>query len=187
MTDSTALKQQILQQNGIVIWLTGLSGSGKSTIANGLESKLLCEGRFPIILDGDELRSGINSDLGFSDEDRKENIRRAAGIASILAGNGVIVIASFITPFEDLRSLARNLIGENYLEVYVKASVETCEQRDVKGLYKKARTGELQSFTGIGSKFETPMDSDLILDTEYSDADDSVDRLYRFILPRIIL
>ena len=160
-------KETLLQQRGLAIWMSGLSGSGKSTIANATERILHSHGRFTIILDGDNLRTGLNSNLSFSDPDRLENIRRIAELAKILVQNGIIVFISAITPTTQLRTLARTIIGpENLLEVFVKASYTACEQRDVKGLYAKAARGELENFTGKDSSFEPPISPDLTLDTE---------------------
>lgn len=178
-------KEHLLQQRGAVIWLIGLSGSGKSTIANAMEKKLHAEGRFVTMLDGDNLRSGINSGLGFSDEDRQENIRRASEIAKLFLNNGAIVLVSLITPQEKFRSMAKEIIGEDYAECYVKASFETCQQRDVKGLYAKQKAGEIKNFTGKTSSFEEPSHPDLILDTEESSLEECVSKLYTFISKKI--
>ncbi len=160
-------KEGLLQQKGLAIWMTGLSGSGKSTIANSAERILHTEGRFTMILDGDNIRSGLNSNLSFSDEDRSENIRRIAEVAKILVENGVIVFVSAITPREDLRAIARRIVGEeNYFDVYIEASFEACETRDVKGLYAKAAKGEIPNFTGKQASFERPQNPQLTLNTE---------------------
>ena len=160
-------KESLLKQRGIAIWMCGLSGSGKSTIANATERVLHKQGHFTIILDGDNMRTGLNSNLGFSDDDRLENIRRLAEVTKVLIDNGVIVFISAITPRGELRDLARGLIGEqNLFEVHVKASYEACEQRDVKGLYAKAARGEIEHFTGKDGSFEPPANPDLTLDTE---------------------
>lgn len=167
-------KERLLGQKGLVIWLYGMSGSGKSTIANAAERVLHQQGRMTTILDGDNLRSGINKNLGFSDDDRRENIRRAAHIARIFAQQGIITFVSVITPRHELRDMARDLIGDDYFEVYVKASYELCEQRDVKGLYAKAASGEIKNFTGKDSSFEEPSAPDLLLDTSGQSVEDSV-------------
>lgn len=160
-------KEEMLGQSGVVIWMYGLSGSGKSTLANLLERRLHAEGRLVKVLDGDNIRSGLNRNLGFSDDDRLENIRRVAEVAKLFAECGVITITSFITPNNQLRALAREVIGESDLvEVYVKASFETCAARDPKGLYAKVAAGEVKQFTGKDSAFEEPDCPDLILDTE---------------------
>lgn len=159
-------KERLLGQRGLVVWLYGLSGSGKSTIANEAERVLHEQGRMTVILDGDNLRSGLNANLGFSDEERLENVRRAAEVAKLFASQGIITLVSLITPHGVLRDLARGLLGPDLLEVYVKASFATCAQRDVKGLYAKAQAGKLGNFTGKDSAFEEPLHPDLVLDTE---------------------
>ena len=165
-------KETLLGQRGVVLWMYGLSGSGKSTIANLLERKLHGEGRFTAILDGDNLRAGLNANLGFSDEDRAENVRRVAETAKLLAGFGVIVLVSVITPRRELRDLASRIVGEDFHEVYVRAAFETCAERDPKGLYAKARDGSLKQFTGKDSGFEEPQNGCLTLDTEASSAEE---------------
>jgi adenylylsulfate kinase len=174
-------KEVLLKQKGCVLWLCGLSGSGKSTIANALETVLHDKGRFVVRLDGDNLRIGLNSNLGFSDEDRLENIRRTAETAKILAANGVIVICSLITPQGHLRDLARGVLGDDFTEIYVKANYATCEARDPKGLYAKAAAGEVRQFTGRDSTFEEPQDPDLILDTERLSIEDSTFEVLEFL------
>ncbi len=160
-------KEELLGQSGLVIWMYVLSGSGKSTLANLLERRLHDLGRLVKVLDGDNVRTGLNRNLGFSDEDRLENIRRVAEVAKLFAECGVVTIASFITPKNELRRLAREVIGDaDLLEVYVKASFETCAARDPKGLYAKAAAGEVKQFTGKDSAFEEPGQPDLIIDTE---------------------
>lgn len=160
-------KETLLGQSGAVIWMYGLSGSGKSTLANLLERRLHADGRLVKVLDGDNIRSGLNRNLGFSDEDRLENIRRVSEVAKLFAECGVITITSFITPNNELRRLAREVVGDaDLLEVYVKASFETCRVRDPKGLYAKVAAGEVKQFTGKDSAFEEPESPDLIIDTE---------------------
>lgn len=160
-------KEHLLQQKAVVVWMVGLSGSGKSTLAKALESELHYLGFLTQLLDGDNLRTGINNNLSFSETDRLENIRRAAEVAKLFLNCGVVTICSFISPTAQIRSLAKDIIGaENYLEVYVNAPLEVCERRDVKGLYKKARAGELPSFTGIDSPFEAPTEPWLELKTD---------------------
>ncbi len=178
-------KETLLHQRGIVVWLYGLSGSGKSTIANAAERVLHQQGRFTTILDGDNLRTGLNSNLGFSDQDRLENIRRVAETAKIFVSQGIITFVSAITPRGELRDLARGLLGDNLFEVYVKASYETCEIRDVKGLYAKAARGEIQHFTGKDGSFEPPQTADLILDTESTTIEDAAFELLEAIRHRI--
>lgn len=167
--------------------MTGLSGSGKSTLAHQLSDKLKKQGIQSLILDGDHLRSGINKDLGFSDKDREENIRRTAEIARLLSQNGILVIAALITPFEKLRKMAKDIIGEDYFEVYVQASLESCEKRDVKGLYKRARSGEINSFTGVTSEFEQPQSPDLIINTDNLSESDALESLMAAVSGRIYL
>ena len=179
-------KESLLRQRGVVIWFSGLSGSGKSTIALALEQKLHAEGILTQVLDGDNIRAGLNRNLGFSDGDRLENIRRIAEVAKLFAHAGLATLCSFITPREELRKLARAIIGaDDLVEVYVKASFETCEARDVKGLYAKAKAGKVQDFTGKDSGFEEPSSPDLILDTEAETIEQSCERVYRILLPRI--
>lgn len=165
-------KERLLKQRGIVIWMCGLSGSGKSTIANALERVLFQQGRFSTILDGDNLRSGLNGDLGFTDEDRLENIRRTAELAKVMVEQGIITIVSVITPRGELRDLARGILGDDFFEVFIKASYATCERRDPNGLYAKAEAGEIKDFTGRDSVFEEPQNPDLVLDTENQTIED---------------
>ena len=179
-------KENLLHQRGLAVWMCGLSGSGKSTIANAVERVLHQQGRFTVILDGDNLRTGLTANLGFSDEDRLENIRRIAELTKILIENGAIVFISAITPRGELRDLARGIVGEkNLFEVYVKASYEACEKRDVKGLYAKAARGEIQHFTGKDGSFEPPQNPNLTLDTEVLAIEDAAIELLEAILPRI--
>lgn len=181
-----AEKEQRLRQRGLVVWLYGLSGSGKSTIACTLEHRLYAEGFFTQLLDGDNVRSGLNSDLGFSEDARRENIRRIAEVAGLYAQSGIVTLTSFITPMRSLRDLARERIGaEDFFEVYVRCSYEKCAERDPKGLYAKVARGEVKSFTGKDSGFEEPQSPELMLDTETASVEDSVQRLYEAILPRI--
>jgi adenylylsulfate kinase len=161
-----AAKEDLLRQKGVVLWLYGLSGSGKSTIANEVERVLHGEGRMTVILDGDNLRTGLNSNLGFSDEDRTENVRRVAETAKLLAGQGIIVLVSVITPLRRQRAAAREIIGPDFHEIYVKADFDTCAERDPKGLYAKAKEGKIGQFTGKDSGFEEPEDPALLLDTQ---------------------
>ena len=160
-------QERLLNQKGKVLWFTGLSGSGKSTIAEALERQLYNQGHFVKVLDGDNIRSGINKNLGFSIEDRKENIRRIAEVAKLFLDSGAIVLCSFVSPTIEIRNLAREIIGEeDFKEVFVDTPLAICESRDVKGLYKKARAGEIKGFTGIDSPFEAPQDPALRLLTE---------------------
>ena len=180
-------KQALLRQRGLVVWLCGLSGSGKSTIANAAERVLHKQGRVTVILDGDNLRSGLNADLGFSDEDRLENIRRIAEVAKIFVSQGIVTLVSAITPRGELRDLVRGLLGEDLFEVYVEASFATCEQRDVKGLYAKAARGEIAHFTGKDGSFEPPQHPALVLNTETSSVEDAAFELLEAISDRIAL
>jgi len=174
-------KETLLGQHGVVLWFCGLSGSGKSTIASGVERVLHQQGRFTIRLDGDNLRTGLNGNLSFSDDDRLENIRRTAEMAKVLAQNGVIVLCSLITPRGMHRDLARGILGKDFVEIYVKASFAACEARDVKGLYAKAAKGEVAHFTGRDSSFEEPQNADLSLDTERLSVEDAVSEVLEFL------
>ena len=167
-------KEKLLGQKGAVVWLYGMSGSGKSTIANAAEKVLHQQGRMTTILDGDNLRTGLNQHLGFSDDDRRENIRRVSHVAKLFAQQGILTLVSVITPRQELRDLARDVIGNDYYEVFVKASYDLCEKRDVKGLYAKAASGEIKNFTGKDSSFEEPKNPDLIIDTEGQEITESV-------------
>ena len=167
------------KHRGIVLWLIGLSGSGKSTLANGLQAKLFENDFNAIVLDGDNTRLGINKDLGFSEKDRNENIRRVAEISKLFVETGHIVINAFISPFEINRIQARNIISDtDFLEVYIDSSISACENRDVKGLYKKARAGEINDFTGISSPFEAPVKPDILVKTDEQTSDESIDYLF---------
>jgi adenylyl-sulfate kinase len=158
-------KERLLGQRGIVLWLFGLSGSGKSTIANEVERTLHAEGRMTVILDGDNLRAGLNRNLGFTDDDRTENVRRVAETAKLLAGQGIITLVSVIAPFRSHRALAAEIIGADFHEIYVQAEFATCAARDPKGLYAKAKDGQIGHFTGRDSLFEEPERPSLVLDT----------------------
>lgn len=175
-----------LGQKGKVVWLCGLSGSGKSTLAIALEKTLHQKGKHVYVLDGDNIRTGLNAGLGFSDDDRRENIRRIAEVSKLFADAGMITLNSFITPTEELRALAREIIGkENLIEVYVKASFETCKQRDVKGLYAKMEKGLVPNFTGKDSGFEEPQVTDLLIETEAQTVEESLAALVDFVSPRV--
>lgn len=179
-------KERQLKQRAKVIWLTGLSGSGKTTIAVGLEQALHAAGHFTQVLDGDNIRSGINANLGFSEADRTENIRRIAEIAKLFLNSGIITICCFVSPAKAMRELARTIAGEaDFIEVYVNASLETCEQRDVKGLYAKARRGEIKDFTGIDSPFEVPENPAITLHTGTQTSSESIAQLLQYIQPHI--
>lgn len=179
-------KEELLKQHSVMIWFTGLSGSGKSTIAIALERELQKRGLLCRILDGDNIRSGINNNLGFSAEDRIENIRRIAEIGKLFVDTGIITITAFISPNNDIREMAANIIGkEDFMEIYVSTPIEECERRDVKGLYAKARKGEIKNFTGISAPFEAPQHPALSLDTSKLSVEESVNKLLELILPRV--
>lgn len=179
-------RERFLQQRSKVVWLTGLSGSGKSTIAQRLERHLYNKGFFAQVLDGDNIRSGVNNNLGFSEEDRTENIRRIAEVANLYLQSGIITINSFISPTIAIRQMARSIIGQNdFIEIYINAPLEVCEARDVKGLYQKARRGEIKGFTGIDAPYEAPADPALEIRTDQVDIDSAVERIFQFILPMI--
>ena len=168
-----------------MLWLTGLSGSGKSTVAIALERELHKRGLLCRILDGDNIRSGINNNLGFSEEDRTENIRRIAEIGKLFVDTGIITIAAFISPSNELRQMAARIIGqEDFLEIYISTPLEECEKRDVKGLYAKARRGEVKNFTGISAPFEAPEHPALSLDTSTMSLEESVNALLKLVLPK---
>jgi adenylylsulfate kinase len=179
-------KEKRLNQKSRVIWFTGLSGAGKTTLAKRLEDELFTKGFLVQILDGDNIRSGINNNLTFSDEDRMENIRRIAEVSKLFLNCGIIAINSFISPTREIRHLAMEIIGkEDFIEVYINAPLEVCEQRDVKGLYAKARRGEIKDFTGIGSPFEIPGGADIEIRTDLYSIDQCVEQLMEHILPKI--
>lgn len=179
-------KESLLKQRSVMIWFTGLSGSGKSTIAIALERELHKRGMLCRILDGDNIRSGINNNLGFTEVDRVENIRRIAEVSRLFIDTGIITIAAFISPNNDIREMAANIIGQDdFLEVYVSTPLEECERRDVKGLYAKARKGEIKNFTGISAPFEAPAHPALTLDTSVLSLEETVRQLLELILPRI--
>jgi adenylylsulfate kinase len=181
-----AHKESLLKQKSFVVWMVGLSGSGKSTLAKALEQDLYEKGHLSQLLDGDNLRTGINNNLGFSEADRIENIRRSAETAKLFMNCGVVTICSFISPTEEIRNMAKNIIGEkDFFEVYVNAPFEVCEQRDVKGLYKKARTGELKNFTGLDAPFEAPKNPGLEIKTDLKDLEDCRKELSEAIYKRI--
>jgi adenylylsulfate kinase len=173
-------RESFLKQKGVVLWFTGLSGSGKSTIANEVAYKLHSLGHLSYVLDGDNIRHGLNKDLGFSPEDRKENIRRISEVANLFADAGLITITAFISPYKIDRNYCRELVGKGrFLEIYTKASIETCEKRDTKGLYKKAREGIIKDFTGINAPYEEPEKPELILDTDKETIEESVGKIMK--------
>jgi adenylylsulfate kinase len=171
-------REMLLKQKGAVLWITGLSGCGKSTIANELAFKLHKMGKLAYVLDGDNIRHGLNSNLGFSGEDRNENIRRISEVAKLFADSGIIVITAFISPYRNYRNFCRKLVGaDRFIEIYAKASIETCEKRDTKGLYKKARAGLIKDFTGVNAPYEEPKNPEIILNTDKETVDESVEKV----------
>lgn len=181
-------REQLMNQQATLIWFTGLSGSGKSTLAVQLEAQLHALGFKTYLLDGDNIRAGLNKDLSFTDEGRVENIRRIGEVSKLLLDAGVIVLSAFISPFKADREQVKTIVGsEHYVEVFVDAPLEVCEQRDVKGLYKKARAGEVKNFTGIDSPYEAPERPDVHIATHELSLDDSIKTLINTILPRIKL
>lgn len=180
-------KEALLGQHGVMVWFTGLSGSGKSTLAIALERELQRRGLLCRILDGDNIRTGINNNLGFSAEDRVENIRRIAEVAKLFIDTGIITIAAFISPTREMRQMAAGIIGaDDFIEIYVSTPLEECERRDVKGLYAKARRGEIKEFTGISAPFEAPVAPDLTLDTSTLSVKEAADRLMELVFPRVL-
>ena len=179
-------KEKLLQQHAKVIWMTGLSGSGKTTIAKGVERHLHSIGILNQLLDGDNIRVGISNNLTFSSEDRAENIRRISEVSKLFLNCGVITLNCFVSPTIEIRNIAKEIIGvDNFIEVYINASVNTCEERDVKGLYRKARNGEIQDFTGISAPFEAPKSPKIEINTNQLSIDESVQKVLDYILPII--
>jgi len=177
---------QSKNQPSFVVWFTGLSGSGKSTIASLVEQKLFEEGYLTYTLDGDNIRQGINNGLGFSREDRKENLRRIAEVAKLFVDAGMITIAAFISPMKEDRDMIKSIIGQDdYVEIFVDTSVDECERRDVKGLYKKARAGEIKNFTGVNAPYEKPENPDVIIKTEEKSIDESVNEVIKYLTNKI--
>lgn len=181
-------KEENLKQKGIVLWMTGLSGSGKSTLARALEFALHDLGYHTMLLDGDNLRSGINSNLGFSEEDRTENVRRSAEVSKLFVSSGLVTICSLISPTEEIRAQAKEIIGEeNFYQVHIDAPFEVCAERDVKGLYKKALAGEIKNFTGLDSPFENPVNPFVKVPTHEQSLEESLKQLLDAVLPIIKL
>lgn len=179
-------KEAMLQQKAFVVWMTGLSGSGKSTVAKGLERHLHEQGLLTQMLDGDNIRVGINNNLGFSEADRTENVRRISEVSKLFINCGVVALNCFVSPTKEMRQLAKDIIGaENFIEVYINASVDECEKRDVKGLYAKARAGEIKNFTGIDAPFEAPENPDIEINTAELTIDESIQKVLDYILPKI--
>jgi len=179
-------KESFLNQRSMVIWMTGLSGSGKTTVAKGVERHLHSQGVLNQLLDGDNIRVGISNNLTFSSEDRGENIRRIAEVSKLFMNCGIVTLNCFVSPTKKVRQVAKDIIGEeNFVEVYINASISTCEKRDVKGLYKKARKGEIKDFTGISAPFEAPENPELEINTSELSIEESVQKVLDYILPKI--
>ena len=179
-------KERLLKQNAKVFWMTGLSGSGKSTIGTAVEKELYAKGYLTQLLDGDNVRTGINNNLGFSTADRMENIRRIAEVSKLFLSCGVITINTFVSPTNEIRELAKTIIGsKDFIEIYVNCPLEICEERDVKGLYKKARNGEIKDFTGITAPFEAPVNAELEIRTDKEPAEESVQKVLNYILEKV--
>ena len=177
------LRENQLGQQAVTVWFTGLSGSGKSTLANALEKRLFAMGKHTMLLDGDNVRMGLNKNLGFEEKDRIENIRRVAEVAKLMNDAGLIVMTAFIAPYRQDRRNAREIIGNRYIEVYVSTPLEECERRDVKGLYQKARKGEIANFTGVSSPYEKPEYADVIVDTGQYSVDECVEMILEAMEP----
>lgn len=177
--------EKLLNQKAGVFWLFGNSGSGKTTIASKVQKKLFEQGKYAVVLDGDNLRNGLNQSLGFSDEDRLENIRRAAEVCKMFMAHGAIVLATFVCPKNILRTLAQSIIGNDFYEIYIEASIETLMARDTKGFYKKAISGEMNQLTGINATFEVPENPSLVIQTDQISQEESAQKLLEFILNKI--
>lgn len=175
-------RENLNNHKGCVLWFTGLSGSGKSTLAHAVEDQLYQQGCHTYVLDGDNIRHGLSSNLGFSEDDRKENIRRIGEVAKLMMDSGTIVMSAFISPFKQDRANVRKLMPHgDFIEIYCNAALEICEQRDVKGLYKKARAGEINNYTGIDSPYQIPEKPELIVDTGHASLQDSVNQVMHFL------
>ena len=180
-------REKMNGHKAICVWFTGLSGSGKTTLANALERELYARGIKTFSLDGDNIRCGLSSDLGFSESDRIENLRRIGEVAKLMCDAGLVVTAAFVSPFKKDRQLIRNLLGYDFFEIFVNTPLEVCEQRDVKGLYEKARRGEISNFTGVNSPFEIPQNPDLQVNTVNQSIDQSVNKILEVVLPKLSL
>jgi adenylylsulfate kinase len=174
-------RETLLKQKGILLWFTGLSGSGKSTVASALEKKLHYLGKITYALDGDNVRHGLNSDLGFSAKDRVENIRRIGEVSKLFVDAGIITIATFVSPFREDRQKVRELLGEDFIEIFIDCPLEVCESRDPKGIYKKARAGEIKHFTGIDSPYEEPINPEITVYTHLNTLEECVDKLMSYL------
>lgn len=181
-------RERLLQQKGVVLWFTGLSGSGKSTLALAIEEKLFERGHLCFVLDGDNIRHGLNKNLGFSPEDREENIRRIGEVGKLFADSGVIAMTAFISPYRRDRDKARGLLEDGkFIEIFVEVPLEVAEQRDPKGLYKKARAGEIKEFTGISAPYEEPLNPEIVVNTGELDLEQSVDKVVRYLEDRDVV
>ena len=177
-------REKLLNQKGVILWFTGLSGSGKSTIANEVQKTLYENKKLTYLLDGDNIRHGLCSDLEFTLEDREENIRRIGEVSKLFVDSGIITLGTFVSPLRSDRDKVRSLLGDDFIEVYVKCSLETCESRDPKELYKKARNGEIKHFTGIDSPYEAPTSAEIVLDTDKDDLEKSVKQVIDYLNSR---
>lgn len=189
--ETTVSKQERQAKKGhksFILWFTGLSGSGKSTLANAVETYLFEKNIHTYVLDGDNIRHGLNRGLGFREEDRKENIRRIGEVSKLFVDSGVVTLTAFISPFKEDRELVRRLVDkEEFVEVYVKASLETCERRDPKGLYKKARSGEISNFTGIDSPYEAPLNPEVIVNTDKLTVEQGVQKVFQYLVNKELI
>ncbi len=174
-------KESLLAQKSCVLWFTGLSGSGKSTIATALEKKIFENGKLTVFLDGDNIRQGLCSDLGFSIKDRKENLRRIREIVKLFYDSGIITLVSFISPFKEDRNQARTLIGKDFIEIFIDCDIEECKKRDPKGLYKKVKNGEIEDFTGISQKYEKPENPEIIINSNNTSIDEAVNIILEYL------
>lgn len=175
-------REELLNQKGALLWFTGLSASGKSTIANEVASRLFKSGKLTYVLDGDNVRHGLNKNLGFSPEDREENIRRISEVGNLFVDAGLVTTTAFISPYRKDRDYAREILGEGrFIEIFVKASIETCEARDPKGLYKKAKSGEIKEFTGISAPYEEPLNAEIILDADTQTIEEEVETVINYL------
>ncbi len=174
-------REELLNQRGVCLWFTGLSGSGKSTLAIELQKTLMKEGKLVYILDGDNIRHGLNVDLGFSAKDREENIRRVGEVSKLFVDAGLICITTLISPYRKERDKVRDNIGKDFIEIFVRCALEECEKRDVKGLYKKAKSGEIKDFTGLDAPYEEPLNPEIIIDTSAKNVKDCVKAIYHYL------